>query len=142
PDLAVSYDGEPQFTEVADGSVRYAVNSPYAVFNVDRRYYCCEDGIWYDSDFSIGPWFVCSWVPPAIYLLPPSCPFYYVTYCRIFGVTPGAIYCGYYPGYRGCYAWRGTVVFGTGWRYRCWSGRVWYPRPVTWGVGVRYNALS
>ena len=51
-------------------------------------------------------------------------------------------YRGYYPGYRGCYAWRGTVVFGTGWRYRCWSGRVWYPRPVTWGVGVRYNALS
>jgi hypothetical protein len=105
PDLAVRYDGEPQFTEVQESPVRYAVNTPYAVFGVYGRYYCCEEGIWYDSEYAVGPWSVCSWVPPAIYLIPPSCPFYYATYCRIFSVTPRAIYCGYYPGYRGCYVW-------------------------------------
>jgi len=142
PDLAVRYDGEPQFTEVQESPVRYAVNTPYAVFGVYGRYYCCEEGIWYDSEYAVGPWSVCSWVPPAIYLIPPSCPFYYATYCRIFSVTPRAIYCGYYPGYRGCYVWGGTVVYGTGWRYGCWSGSYWIPRPLTWGCGVRYSAPS
>src|SRR4030095_7232306 len=31
PDLAVTYDGEPEFTEAGSGGVRYAGNSPYAV---------------------------------------------------------------------------------------------------------------
>lgn len=139
PNLQATYDGEPRFTEVADSSVRYAVNSPSPIFNVDRRYYWCEDGIWYDSDYAIGPWSVCSYVPRPIYLIPPSCPFYYATYCRIFSVSPSSICFGYYPGYRGCYAWGPTVVYGTGWRYPWWVGSSCYIRPVTWGVGVRYS---
>jgi hypothetical protein len=142
PDLTVRYDGEPQFTEVQDSPVRYAVNSPYAVFDVYGRYYCCDEGIWYDSECAVGPWLVSTWVPPAIYLIPPSCPYYFTTFCRIFSVSSSAIYCGYYPGYRSCYVWGGTVVYGTGWRYRCWSGSCWIPRPATWGCGVRYSAPS
>ena len=38
------------FTQIEDSPVRYAANSPSPIFNVDRRYYWCEDGIWYDSD--------------------------------------------------------------------------------------------
>lgn len=142
PDLAATYDGSPQFAPIADSSVEYAVNTPYSIFSVNRRYYWCNNGIWYDSDLAVGPWYVCSWVPPAIYLIPPSCPYYYVTYCRIFSVTPRAIYVGYYPGYRGCYVWGRTIVYGTGYRYRCWSGNTWYSRPVTWGVGVRYSSIN
>jgi hypothetical protein len=141
-DLAVRYDGEPQFTDIQDSPVRYAVNTPYAVFGAYGRYYCCDEGIWYDSEYAIGPWLVSTWVPPAIYLIPPSCPYYYVTFCRIFSVSARAIYCGYYPGYRGCYVWGGSVVYGTGWRYHCWSGSTWIPRPLTWGCGVRYSAPS
>src|SRR5207244_3563721 len=47
---------------------------------------------------------------------------------------------GYYPGYRGCYVYGPTVVYGTGWHYRPWiSPAICYPRPVTWGVGVQYS---
>jgi hypothetical protein len=140
PNLAVTYDGDPQWTGITDSQVFYAVNSPYSVFLVHRRYYCCQDGIWYDSDVALGPWSVCIRVPEDIYLIPPSCPHYYCTYCHVFSSTPGAVYVGYYPGYRGCYVGGRTVVFGTGWHYPCWTGHVWYPRPVTWGCGVRYSA--
>jgi hypothetical protein len=139
PDLQATYDGEPQFTDIPDSPVRYAVNSPSPIFNCDRRYYWCEDGIWYDSDWAVGPWSVCSFVPRPIYCIPPSCPFYYATYCRIFCSSLSSICFGYYPGYRGCYAWGPTVVYGTGWRYRWWVGTSCYIRPCTWGIGVRYS---
>lgn len=139
PDLRATYDGEPRFEEISDSSVSYAVNSPNPVFYVDRRYYWCNDGIWYDSGYAVGPWYVCTYVPRPIYLIPPSCPFYYVTYCHIFSVTPRAIYVGYYPGYRGCYVWGRTVVYGTGWDYRPWRGTVCYTRPSTWNACVRYS---
>jgi hypothetical protein len=142
PDLTVSYDGDPQFTSITDSSVQYAVNSPYSVFLVQRRYYCCQDGIWYDSEVASGPWSVCTLVAPDIYLIPPSCPHYYCTYCHVFGSSPDAVFVGYYPGYRGCYVWGRTVVFGTGWHYPSWKGSLWYPRPVTWGCGVRYTPAT
>lgn len=142
PDLAVSYDGEPQFTELPECSVEYALNTPYSIFLVQQHYYCCQDGIWYDSNVARGPWAVCGQVPEEIYLIPPSCPHYYCTYCHVFGASPDAIYMGYYPGYRGCYVGEHTVVYGTGWHYPCWHGNTWYPRPVTWGCGVRYNTST
>ena len=142
PDLQATYDGEPQFTDIPDLGLQYAVNTPYSIFHVPGRYYWCFDGIWYDSPFAVGPWYVCVGVPRVIYLIPPSCPHYYVTYCHIFGATPNAVYVGYYPGYRGCYAWHGSVVYGTGWHYRPWIGTHCYTRPVTWGLGVQYNPVS
>jgi hypothetical protein len=142
PDLAVTYDGEPQFTGIPECSVEYAVNTPYSIFRVQRRHYCCHDGIWYDSEMARGPWAVCVQVPEDIYFIPPSCPHYYCTYCHVFGSAPDAVYVGYYPGYRGCYVGARTVVYGTGWHYASWTGNTWYPRPVTWGCGVRYNSSS
>jgi len=142
PELQATYDGEPQFTDIPDLGRQYAVNTPYSIFHIPGRYYWCFDGIWYDSPFALGPWEVCLGVPNVIYLIPPSCPHYYVTYCHIFGVTHNAVYVGYYPGYRVCYAWHGSVVYGTGWHYRPWIGTHCYTRPVTWGLGVRYNPIS
>jgi len=139
PDLSIPYDGDPQFREVPECSVQYAVNTPYSIFLVQDHYYCCNDGIWYESVASRGPWTVCREVPGEIYLLPPTCPHYYCTYCHVFGSSAEAVYVGYYPGYRGCYVQGRTVVYGTGWHYPCWSGAAWYPRPVTWGCGVRYS---
>jgi hypothetical protein len=141
-DLSVAYDGEPQFREIPECSVQYAVNTPFSIFLVQDRYYCCHEGIWYDAAVARGPWAVCVEVPGDIYLIPPSCPHYYCTYCHVFGATPEAVYVGYYPGYRGCYVQGRTVVYGTGWHYSCWTGSVWYPRPVTWGCGVRYSTST
>jgi hypothetical protein len=141
PELQATYDGEPQFQDIPEAGVQYAVNTPYSVFCADRRYYWCFDGIWYDSDFAVGPWFVCIRVPSPIYLIPPSCPHYYVTYCHIFNVSPLSVCVGYYPGYCGSYVWHGCVVYGTGWHYRPWIGSHCYPRPVTWGLSVHYNPV-
>jgi hypothetical protein len=142
PDLSVTYDGEPQFRDVPECSVEYATNTPFSMFRVRDRYYCCHDGVWYDSIASRGPWAVSIEVPGDIYLIPPSCPHYYCTYCHVFGATADAVYVGYYPGYRGCFVEGRTVVYGTGWHYPCWTGAAWYPRPVTWGCGVRYSSST
>jgi hypothetical protein len=141
-DLQATYDGEPQFTDIPDIGLSYAVNTPYSIFRIPGRYYWCNEGIWYDSAFAVGPWVVCVGVPRVIYLIPPSCPHYYVTYCHIFGVSSDAVYVGYYPGYRGCYAWGGSVVYGTGYHYRPWIGTQCYTRPVTWGLGVHYSSAG
>lgn len=42
----------------------------------------------------------------------------------------------------GNYICRRTVVWGTGWRYRPWYGRRYWPRPYTWGFGMHYNPWS
>lgn len=139
-DFQTTYDGAPVYEAVQGSVVQYIVNTPYSVFRVGRRHYCCHDGIWYASASASGPWIVTATVPDEIYLIPPSCPLYFCTYCRVFGATPTAVYVGYYPGYRGCYVSGPTVVFGTGWHYRPWtSPAVCIPRPVTWGAGVRYS---
>jgi hypothetical protein len=72
--------------------------------------------------------------------IPPSCPVYDVRYVYIYDWTPTYVYFGYLPGYFGCYPYYGTVVYGTGYRYRLWRRRWHYfPRPCTWGFYARYN---
>lgn len=78
-------------------------------------------------------------VPAVIYTIPPRCPIYYVRYVRVYSYTPAVAYVGYTSGYTGCYVYRNTVVYGTGYRYRPWLGRFYYPRPWTWGFGVHYD---
>jgi hypothetical protein len=138
--LEVPTDGSPQYESVPGLGVDYIVNTPCAVFRVAGRHFCCQEGVWYESSLATGPWSVSKRVPNEIYLLPPSCPYYFCSYCHVFGATPDAIWIGYYPGYRGCYVEGATVVYGTGWHYRPWIGPgACYPRPVTWNTGVRYS---
>ena len=87
-------------------------------------------------------WRICSLVPPVIYTIPPSCPVYPVTYCRVYGYTPEVVYVGYTPGYIGSYRYGGCVVYGTGYRYTPWLGRYYWPRPCTFGLSVRYYGVA
>jgi len=87
-------------------------------------------------------WRICNLVPPVIYTIPPSCPVYPVTYCRVYGYTPEVVYVGYTPGYLGSYRYGGCIVYGTGYRYRPWCGRYYWPRPCTFGFAVRYNNIT
>jgi hypothetical protein len=65
---------------------------------------------------------------------------YDVRYVDIYDSTPDVVYVGYLPGYLGCYPSYGTVVYGTGYRYRAWRGRNhYYPHRFTWGFHARYN---
>jgi hypothetical protein len=103
------------------------------------RYYCVDDGIWFESRSAVGPWSVCLVRPYVVSLIPPRYPVYYMKYVYIYDVTPDFVYMGYTPGYLNAYVYGPTVVYGTGYYYRPWYGRYYYPRPYTWGFGVRYN---
>ena len=135
----VQYDGDPQFQPVESTSMSYAVNSPNSVVLVDRQYYCCSNAVWYVSGAPRGPWGLCDRVPEAIYTIPPSCPVYPCRYVYVYDETPDVVYCGYLPGYVGCYHYDGVVVYGTGYIYRPWVGHAFYPRPYTYGFAAHYD---
>lgn len=139
--LEVRYDGDPQFEPIVDTKLRYAINTPTPVIQVDpSRYYAVENGVWFNAGVPDGPWEVADAVPEEIYDIPPSNPLNYVTNVRVYGSTPGEVYMGYTPGYFGTYVqpW-GTVAYGTGFGYRPWIGNTWYGRPASYGYGARFG---
>ncbi len=79
-------------------------------------------------------------MPKAVETIPPSSPVYNVKYVQVYQATPTIVYVGYTPGYIGAYPYYGTIVYGTGFYYPpYYTPYVYYPRPVTYGVAVRYN---
>jgi hypothetical protein len=140
---AVEYDGDPQFQQIDQTAMAYAVNTAYSVVWANNQYYCCWNGVWYVSPAAVGPWGVCISVPGVIYTMPPSCPLYPCRYVIVYGYTPQFVYCGYTPGYVGCYVYHGVVVYGTGYVYRPWDGNSrFYARPYTFGFGAQYDPYT
>ncbi len=138
--LKIEYDGSPKFEPVEGTAMKYAVNTAAAVILSGGRYYCCDQGIWYESASPSGAWTVCKKVPDEIYTIPPSNPHYNITYVKVYDSTPEVVYVGYTPGYTGSYVSHGSVVYGTGWYYRpYWSPYRYYPYHSTWGFHVRWN---
>ncbi len=136
----VYYDGPPQFEMIPGTDMQYAVNTDAQVILADGRYYACDQGVWYVADRPDGPWSVSDTRPLGVDDIQPDCPLYNVRYVYVFDSSRDWVYMGYLPGYIGCYPYYGTVLYGTGYRYKPWRGRQhYYPRPVTWGFHPRYN---
>lgn len=140
--VTVTYEGgTAQFAAIEGTPVYYAVNSPYNVFRVEGRYYCCHAGVWFESASPTGAWVVCVKVPAAIYTIPPSSPKYSVTYVVVYDSTPDVVIVGYTSGYMGVYVSSGVVVFGVGyavvyspyWHYHYHAAFYGY------GCGAYYN---
>lgn len=112
--VTVTYIGEPQFVEIPQTTLKYAINSPFKVFWADGQYYCCDAGVWFVSSVPAGPWAVAVAVPPAIYTIPPSHPSYNVTYVYVYESTPTTVVVGSTAGYSGQYVANGVVLFGAG----------------------------
>ncbi|HSC27591.1 MAG TPA: hypothetical protein VLD67_09965, partial [Vicinamibacterales bacterium] len=131
--LEITYDGPPQFRPIEGTRLEAAVNAPVPVIRVDwRTYYALDNGVWFFADSADGPWTAATSVPAVVYTIPRSDPLHYVTYVRVYDVTPDEVYVGYTPGYVGSYTTvGGTVVYGSGWYYRPWIGTYWYSPPVT-----------
>src|SRR5262249_33692767 len=89
--VQVVYNGAPQVKPIETTTVQYAINSPSAVFLVSGKYYCCDQGVWFLAGAPTGPWSYCASVPPLIYTIPPSCPFYNVTYVTVQSSTPTTV---------------------------------------------------
>jgi hypothetical protein len=140
--VAVTYDGDPKFEQIEKTRVYYAVNSPFSVFKVGDRYYCCHEAVWFESAAATGPWVVCTMVPAEIYTIPSTHPKYPVTYVHVYSYTPDTVVVGYTSGYTGMYVASGVVMFGMGlaigysssyWNYHYTSA--WYG----YGCGAHYN---
>jgi hypothetical protein len=144
----VAYTGDAQFTPIESTDLAYATNTTDTVIKVGLRYFLLQDGVWFVADSPDGPWQLAREVPEAIYQIPPSSPIYNATYVRVYDTEPDAVWYGYTM----CYLWGfpawGTYVYGTGWPYPpywySWPGYaypIYYPRPVTWGIGAYYNPI-
>jgi hypothetical protein len=137
--IDVQYDGAPQFSPIPNTSLEYAENTPSQVIRANGMYYACEEGVWYVAPAAAGPWSVSSARPAGVDDIPPSSPVYNTKYVYIYDSTPDVVYVGYLPGYRWSLPYHGVVFYGTGWRYRGWYRRYYYPRAATWGFFPRYN---
>ncbi len=137
--LEVTYDGKPKFEPIGETGMTYAVNTEKSVLYIDKRYFCCDNAIWFESLSATGPWVVCTSVPDQVQEIPPESPVYNVKYVYIYESTPSVVYVGYTPGYVNSYAYGGCVYYGTGYYYRPWYGTYYYPRPVTYGFNVHWN---
>ena len=141
--FTVEYDGSPKLEPIEGTAMQYAVNTSASVILAGGRYYCCDQGVWYESASATGPWQVCKKVPDEIYTIPPSNPLYNVTYVKVYEQKtqePDVVYVGYTPGYTNSYVSNGCVVYGTGWYYPpYYSPYHYYARPATWGFHVRWN---
>jgi len=140
--LEVSYDGQPKFEKVGNTGMKYAVNTDKSVLQIEKRYYCCDNAIWFESNSPTGPWEISVVVPDQVQEIPPESPVYNVKYVYIYDSTPEVVYVGYTPGYTHSYVYGGCVYYGTGYYYRPWYGVRYYPRPVTYGYNVRWNPYT
>lgn len=141
----VSYAGDPEFEKIDGTSMSYAVNTSDQVIQVGAKYYVLQDGVWFVGDSPEGPFTVATAVPDEIYTIPPSSPVYNTTYVRIYDSEPGAVWYGYTMGYLAGFLSWGVFVYGTGYYYRPWYRPglrpIYFPRPVSYGIGAFYNPV-
>ena len=135
----IQYDGAPRFDDVEGTNLQYAQNTSATVLRYGNRYYAVDNGVWFESASPQGPWVVATTRPAEVELIPPSSPVYNVKYVYIYDVTPTYVYMGYTPGYLNTFVCGPTIVYGTGYYYRPWYGRYYFPRPWTWGFNMWYN---
>jgi hypothetical protein len=137
--VAVTWDGQPKFEEVAGTRVEYGANTPEQVLKIRGRYYVVDQGVWFTAASATGPWSVADAIPDDdIQTIPPESPVYNTRYALVYDATPETVYVAYTPGYLWSYPYGGAVVYGTGWAYRPWWGSYYYPRAFTWGFHPRY----
>ena len=133
--------GKPQWVEIPTTSVKVLANCATTVFDVRGTCYAVVNGVWFRADSLTGTWKVAKSVPSAIYAIPPSSPYYFATYVRVYSATPDYVLVGYTPGYFGAYMQDGVVVYGTGYWYAPYCSSVWVPVPMTYGccAAMSYN---
>ena len=135
----VKYDGDPKFEKIEGTDLYLAMNTSSTVLRSNNKYFCVENGVWFQSANATGPWIVSTERPSDVDKIPPKSPAYNVQYVYIYETTPQYVYVGYTPGYMGCYVYGTTIIYGTGYYYSPWYGAYYYPRPVTYGFSMHYN---
>ena len=135
----VTYDGEPKFKQIDDSKVSYATNSQYDVIHYDDKYYLCYQGAWFVSSYPTHGWSVCTYIPPPIYAIPPTCPVYHVSYVHCYGYTSSYATYGYTSGYMGIHLSYGVPFYGTGYYYSPYYYHYPYGYPMYYGYPYSYG---
>ncbi|MFV2060624.1 MAG: hypothetical protein ACC653_08050 [Gammaproteobacteria bacterium] len=145
----VVYAGDPDFKPITDTKLTYAVNTSSDVIYFEKKYYLCQDGIWFFSIDAKGPWKVATQIPKEIYQIPPSSPLYHTTFVHIYSSSPNTVTVGYTSGYSNVYVSYGVVVYGSGWYYppywyygSYYRYPIYYPYPHTFGARTYYNPTT
>jgi len=148
-EVAVAYDGEPQFKPIESTSLSYASNTQDKVIKVGDLYYLCFQGVWFMSTTPSGPWKTADSVPKEIYTIPSSSPVYNVTYVTQTTTTSGETEASSTAGYLGMFiigaAVGVTIAYGSGYYYPPYyyygpyPYPIYRPYPITYGVGAYYN---
>ena len=144
--LEVPYAGEPSFVEIQGTVLKRAENTPFQVIMHNNFYYLCHDGAWYSSTRAQGPWRVATEVPEAIYTIPPTDPFYNVTFVRLksFDDSSGEVAYDRSSGYNRVYSNGYSLVYGTGWyhpghiHHNPYGYSSYWRYPYSYGYGARY----
>jgi len=137
--LTVKYDGLPDFQPIQGTSLHYAINTATPVIRAASKYYAVDQGVWFESDQTTGPWRVATSIPDEIYTIPADSPLYNVTFVHVYSATPEVVYVGYTPGYTHTYIYHDTIVYGSGYWWPGWYSQYYYPYPTTWGYHVRWS---
>ena len=142
--LTVVYSGPPHFEPIPGTTILAAVNTNVQVLQVGDAYYACDTGVWFVSPTPTGPWVLADNIPPAIRSIPPTSPYYNLTYVQIYAVAADSVTYGYTAGYALGYVSAGVLVYGTGYYYPpvVIPGPVpiFYPFPYTYAGSVWYNS--
>jgi hypothetical protein len=148
-EVAVAYDGEPQFKPIESTSLSYASNTQDKVIKVGDLYYLCFQGVWFMSTAPSGPWKTADSVPKEIYTIPSSSPVYNVTYVTQTTTPSGETEASSTAGYLGMFiigaAVGVTIAYGSGYYYPPYyyygpyPYPIYRPYPITYGVGAYYN---
>ncbi|MDP9041615.1 MAG: hypothetical protein M3N30_06500 [Bacteroidota bacterium] len=135
----VTYDGQPQFQNIAGTGLQYAINTASTVLLYGGNYYALDNGVWFISDNPGGPWVASTQRPGDLDLIPPTSPVYNTKFVDIYDTTPDYIYTGFTSGYLNSFIYGPSIVYGTGFYYSPWIGRYYFPRPWSWNFGMMYN---
>jgi len=132
----VTYIGTPEFKPIENTTLQYAVNTPADVLQYQNQYFLLQQGVWFVSDSSAGPWAVADTIPAEIYNIPPQSPKHNTTYVYVTNSNADTVTVAQTAGYTGMavVSGIGVVVWGTGYYYPpyyYWGPM--YPYPVYWG---------
>lgn len=147
--ISVPYAGEPSFVEIQGTSLRRAENTPYQVILHNNFYYLCHEGAWYKSTRPAGPWQFATELPEEIYRIPPTDPYYNVTFVRLDSFDDSSQQVAYRrtAGYHRIYSNGYSMVYGTGWyypghvHYGLYGHPYYWRHPYSYGYGAWYNPV-
>jgi hypothetical protein len=142
--IRVLCEGKEPATAPLEGEVKIVTNTDDDCLVVDKTYYVCQRGTWWQSSTGKdGSWKPCVDLPAAIAKLSESTGLHHLRGCRPVGVESETATFALTGGYYGAFPARDAPVYGTGVARRgvLRTGN-WYPAARTYGENRWYDPAT